>query len=288
MNNQVVIEKYELLKSEFQKNPLSLNVTTKLAEVNSCCLQYLQECSTIDLISKVEGKEYFAFQNSSGKISRAVNKKQYLTNSGDITVFWDSIRSRSLKELSETTITNICYSTVINFCTVIDLLKTGDQKTPGTYFEYFIGHLYATHFGIPPRTQLEVLNLDMNSKLPTDFIFDLGKDKPKFHIPVKTSTRERVVQVWAHQRVLDGVYGTGRFLGLLTCLNETKLNHNTLETIEICLPDQWRIYQLFIAQLKRIYYLDLPVRYQELNSVFPKIHIKTFGSFFHEYPSLLE
>jgi hypothetical protein len=103
-----------------------------------------------------------------------------------------------------------------------------------------------------------------------------------------SSTRERVIQVWAHQRVLDGVYGNGRFVGLLTCLAETKLDHRTRDVIEICLPDQWRLYQLFISQLKRVYYLDVPQKYSELNTFFPKIHVKQFGEFFHEKELLLE
>ena len=135
---------------------------------------------------------------------------------------------------------------------------------------------------------MDVLNLGLRTTLPTDFIFDLGTEEPKFHVPVKTSTRERVVQVWSHQRVLDGVYGTGRFLGLLSCLAETKVDSRSLEVTEICLPDQWRLYQMFIAQMKRIYYLDIPEKYRELNTVFPKINVKEFGEFFHEIDTLSE
>ena len=87
-------------------------------------------------------------------------------------------------------------------------------------------------------------------------------------------------------RNIDGVYGTGRFLGLLTCLSETKLDHTTLEVVEICLPSQWKIYQLFISQLKRIYYLDPPDKYMVLNSNFPKIPVEPFGKFFKEYDTL--
>jgi hypothetical protein len=128
----------------------------------------------------------------------------------------------------------------------------------------------------------------MKAKLPTDFVFDLGQDRAKFHLPVKTSTRERVIQVWAHQRVLDGVYGTGRFLGTLVCLSENKTDKKTREVIEICLPDQWRVYQMFVAQMKRVYYLDVPARYQELNKVFPKIIVKPFGEFYREIDALAE
>ena len=58
------------------------------------------------------------------------------------------------------------------------------------------------------------------------------------------------------------------------------------EVIEICLPAQWRIYQMHIAQLKRIYYLDVPATYEKLNEVFPPIAVKSFGHFFFEADTL--
>jgi hypothetical protein len=89
---------------------------------------------------------------------------------------------------------------------------------------------------VEPTRLLPVLKLDLKGSLPTDFIFDLGSEKPKFHLPVKTSTRERIIQVWAHQRVLDGVYGVGRFLAIPFILTETKLDAIKREVSEICLP----------------------------------------------------
>jgi hypothetical protein len=127
----------------------------------------------------------------------------------------------------------------------------------------------------------------MNTTLPTDFIFDLGPGRAKFHLPVKISTRERVIQVWAHQRVLDGVYGTGRILGTPVILTETKTDKRTRLVTEICLPDQWLIYQMHIAQLKRVYYLDLPIAYEQLNTVFPPLRVREFGHFFTEFDSLI-
>ena len=215
-----------------------------------------------------------------------MNKEIYIDDPAVLDFFWKGLLSNSLTAVPSHDITKASYTVAISFCCTIDLLKDSDQKTPGTYFEYFMGYLYSRQFHIAPHKQLEVLNLDLGAKLPTDYIFDLGVNQPKFHVPIKTSTRERVVQVWAHQRVLDGVYGVGRFLGLLSCLSETKVDRTKLEVTKICLPEQWRIYQLFIAQLTRIYYLDIPVRYAALNNIFPKIHVKEFGEFFHEYNQL--
>jgi hypothetical protein len=88
--------------------------------------------------------------------------------------------------------------------------------------------------------------------------------------------------VWAHQRVLDGVYGVGRFRGILVVGTETKADTDSLKVTEICLPDQWKAYQLFISKLRRIYYLDVPVRYAALPSVFPYIQVKPLSAFFRE------
>lgn len=123
--------------------------------------------------------------------------------------------------------------------------------------------------------------------LPTDYIFDLGAGKPKFHVPVKTSTRERVVEVWAQQRILDGAFGVGRFICLLTCIGETNLEKNMSVGIT-CVPNQWMNYQLFVSQIKRAYYLDVPDKYNELNNRFPRIHVKEFGEFFHESDNLYD
>jgi hypothetical protein len=173
------------------------------------------------------------------------------------------------------------------FCCANDLLKKGDQKTPATFFECLIGHLLGRAFSVNPKTQIEVLRLKEEAgTLPTDFIFDLGEGRPQFHVPVKISTRERVIQVFAHQRVLDGVHGIGTYKGILVCLAETKLDHENKEVIEICVPNQWNLYQRFIAPFYRFYYLDVPEKYAELKRGNPPMPVEPFGKFFDEVRNL--
>jgi hypothetical protein len=176
----------------------------------------------------------------------------------------------------------VLYTAAASFCCANDLIRRDDRKTPGSFFEYYIGHLVARELGVNPKNHIEVLNLDMAAKLPTDLIFDLGPDKNRIHLPVKLSTRERVIQVWAHQRVLDGVYGINRFRGVLVCLTETNLIRDSGEVVEICLPEQWTIYQMFIAQLTRVYYLDPPTIYTKLATKYPFIRVTSFADFFDE------
>ena len=106
--------------------------------------------------------------------------------------------------------------------------------------------------------------------IPTDFVFDLGSGKNRVHLPIKLSTRERVVQVWAHQRALDGMHGTARFKGILVVMSETN-KQKDISATEVCLPNQWMAYQMYIAQLFRIYYLDLPEKYVTLKDAYPFI-----------------
>lgn len=47
-----------------------------------------------------------------------------------------------------------------------------------------------------------------------------------------------------------------------------------------------KVYPLYIAKLKRIYYLDLPLAYQRLNDDFPPLSVRPFGEFFFEWSAL--
>jgi hypothetical protein len=89
-------------------------------------------------------------------------------------------------------------------------------------------------------------------------------------MPVKTSTRERVVQAWTHQRILSEQV-QGSFKGMLIVFAETKLDANTHEVIEICVPDQWLIYQRYLTKIDNIYYFDLPEKYAQLQVNYPNL-----------------
>ena len=176
---------------------------------------------------------------------------------------------------------------VMAFCCAIDIQKSGDKKTPGTFFEYFIGYLFSRRLKANPVRRVEIHMRDKKVPLTTDFLFD-PKVRYALHVPVKTSTRERIIQVWAHQRVLDSTQGANLYRGTPVLMTETKLDKKTLEVVEICLPEQWRVYQGHISQLTRVYYLDLPQPYKALNQAFPhSITVKPFAEFFLEADALV-
>jgi hypothetical protein len=285
MSFEHVLAAYRKLQKQFPQDQKNSKITDLLERIVLDSLDIIVRFDKRTLTTGLLGKNYFSF-SSQGKISRAVNRELFIHDPKEINRFFAAIRKTEFTALDSTFLTRACYSSAVAFCCLTDIFKTRDQKTPATYFEYLIGHIIAAVLECNPTKQLDVLSGDLSAKLPTDFIFDLGEKRTKFHIPVKTSTRERVIQVWAHQRVLDGVYGTGRYKGILVCLSETKLDHETLDVVEICLPDQWRIYQMFIAHLERVYYLDVPVRYGQMISEYPRIEVRQFGDFFLEYKTL--
>lgn len=176
------------------------------------------------------------------------------------------------------------YTVAMSYPIANDLEKDGDKKSPGTFFEILIGHIVASRYGVNPIRQIVIPTLDEEVLIPTDFIFELGNNR-RIHLPIKLSTRERVVQVWAHQAMLDGMHGRGRFKGVLVCLTETNKQANK-SVVEVCLPNQWKAYQMFIAQLDRVYYLDVPVKYAALREAYPHIQVWPLSRFFQEADAL--
>ena len=243
------------------------------------------------------GKNYVVFQLMGGKkaYSRPVNIDLYneglaITSQGisNADILWNNIKNHTITNQNSHEITATLYSICMNYCICADLVN-GVKENSGNYFETLVGHLYSMHLLVEPTNQMNAVELDGESiSVPTDFIFDLGAGKPKFHVPAKTSTRERCVEVWAQQRILDGAFGVGRFICLLTCIGETNFKSSDLSVQLTCVPNQWINYQLFISQIKRAYYLDVPGKYNELNNRFPKIHVKEFGDFFHESNNLID
>lgn len=286
MARKGLLGKYDQLKGRVKAGLYAPENTAVIEAIYRESLKTLEPLDRIALTSQVEGKNYFAFKKGK-KISRAINGGLYEPDHEQWEALREAMHAEDLHGLDSGAITKILYSMAISFCAAIDIIKDGDQKTPGTFFEYFVAYFFTWRVGVEPTTSIQVLNVDgEDTRLRTDFIFNLGPKQRKFHMPIKTSTRERSIMLWAHQRLLDGVYGTERFMGTPVLMAETKTDKKKKEVVEICLPEQWRVYQLYIAKLKRIYYLDLPSAYEMLNEEFPPLCVRPFGDFFFEWSDL--
>ncbi len=256
------------------------DISEKLIAIISASRLFLDTLVRKALISKVAEKQYFMFHDTQrNKTSRPVNEGLYIDNLNIEDV--NSALSCKTDGISSETLTRIVYTAAISYCCAADILKQSDQKTPGTFFEVLIGHIVAVALEVNPEQQIRVPTLDMDITIPTDYVFNLGALKNRVHLPIKISTRERVVQVWAHQRVLDGMHGVARFKGVLVAMTETN-KQKDVSVVEICLPNQWIAYQMYIAQMFRVYYLDLPRQYLRLKDQYPFIQVRPFGDFYAE------
>lgn len=276
-----VQDEYQALSRLTKSHNLrSQEVANQLVKLCLASARFVANELTLEEVnSKVPGKRYGVLRRED-KRSRPVNLDKF---DAQLAIgFLAEGTLEQMHDLPPAERSSLLYSMIMSFCAANDILKKGDQKTPGTFFEIFIGHLFSHTYDLDPMKHIQVLNLDAESKLPTDFIFDLGPEKSKIHLPIKLSTRERVVQVWAHQRVLDGVFGAERFKGVLVVLAETNYQQKDNSVVEVCLPKQWAVYQMFIARMFRVYYLDVPQKYRTLKDRYPFIQVKDLSDFFDE------
>jgi len=262
--------------------------STQILKLALVALNFLNsECCLVDLISRVASKKYCGYHKKKTPklLSRPINAGLWEPDAQKIAAWWKKWRKGEAMEVMK--LAKVTYTVAAAYCVAVDLFDRGNKKGPASYFEYYIGHLYAVEIGVNPTTAVTFQVGDKTVRLTMDLLF-FPPCFTKLHVPVKISTRERVVQAWAHHRILEKVYGAGQFKGFLTVFAETKLDLQTREVTEICVPDQWLAYQTHLSVLDRIYYFDVPQRYIELAEKFPIINLKQFGQFFVEKAEVLQ
>ncbi len=268
----------------------------KSAETNACLssligvsLDFLKaQCTVVPLRSAVPGKDYFAYASRDlpTALSRPVNKALFIAQANAVVAQWKKWAHGSHEA---TGTERLSYTMGTAYAVASDLFDRNNKKGPATYFEILVGHLFAKSVGFNPTKRVEIPLPGSAVAMTMDFLFDVGSHCPRIHLPVKTSSRERVVQAWAHQRLLDAAYADTRYRGILVVHSETKLNLQSREVVEICVPGQWRAYQKFLSRMDRIYYFDTPARYAKLAADFPnEIPLKQFSAFFAEREALLK
>lgn len=249
------------------------------SSLSHCLFSFLDDTHRLCLKSKVPGKDYFAFENADGH-SRSVNRDLF-ADDNLVQRFLKQALARRINELTSGEITRACYTLCTGFAAVVDLLNPGDHQTPGCLFQYLITHLLTRDLHTNPSERVKVAVGDDSVTLTMDLVLDVGNGQPKYHVAIKTSTRERASEFWAQQHILDEAF-PGQYLGYFFGMSETKLDHRNLEVVEICVPEQWRAYQYYLASIKAVYYLDPPNIYLQLRGKPGGVDVKPFGEFFSE------
>ncbi len=240
----------------------------------------LQRSRRVSLTSRVEGKAYFGFQ-AAGQ-SRPVNQALY---AGGETEFARLLRAfgRGFPGAAGEQVVGATYTIAYSVFAAHDVYQVG-RKASATFFEILIGHIVARILGVSPRKKVRIP--ESGADLPTDYVFDLGRNRRKIHLPIKTSTRERAVQAWVHQLVIDRIFGNGVYRGVLVVSSETKRDTRTGEVIEICVPRQFQMFQSRVTEISRVYYLDAPQVYLDLANSFPRVDARSFGEVLTDLPNL--
>lgn len=278
---QHLSQQYERLKTIAATDLSGAGVAGLISEMALWARQMLRQAERVELTSRVVGKRYFGFRREGE--SRPVNQALYVDDRAEfnqlLRVFRRGFRTARGQDVIRSTYT-IAYSVFA----ANDVYGVG-RKASATFFEILIGHIVAGAVGVSPRKKVRIP--ESGTDLPTDYVFDPGPNSRKIHLPIKTSTRERAVQAWVHQLVLDRIFGTGVYRGVLVVSAETKRGSRTREVIEICVPRQLQMFQSRVAEISRIYYLDPPQVYLALATDFPRVEVRSFGEALGDLQELL-
>jgi len=275
------IADFDLIQKEIKKDARADSVTELFRSFGKANLAYLNQLERKPLTTSISNKQYFSFINAKTK-SRAVNQGSF-QDGALMDKFLNAVRSKQIaNELSSEEITRACYTLAVSLACTVDLENPGYKQTPGTYFQYLVTHLLTREFDCAPSERVRVKIGKDEVPLTMDLVLDLGNGKPKYHIAIKNSSRERASEVWTHQRILDTAFQSKKYIGIFAGLAESKLDHRTNDVTEICVPDQWRAYQHFVSRISAIYYLDPPTAYLNLNHKEPPMIVKPFGDFFFD------
>lgn len=177
----------------------------------------------------------------------------------------------------------VVYTTVSAFCLCYDVWKPKSRKTPGTFFEVLMASAARVRFpalalskhipikDLPVAAVADAL-VDVSGEegdaaeayrgdaVSTDLVLTNPKTGKGAVVPMKITTRERIVQPFAHQRILDSAY-PGQFGSFLACISEVQRDDNTGTVKQICVPGTVALFQKHLSKLNGLYYCDIPVRY---------------------------
>ena len=268
---------YEYVKDTCATELASAGAGDAILALATQSLRFLETQATYQpLVSAVPGKEYASYKLR-GTVARPANTRLWMRDPELLAPLWSAMGEG---QIAASDLASMLYTVALAPCLVLELFDRQNKKEPATYFECLIGHIFAKRLGRSPQKKLRLSVDGEQVSLTMDFLFDLGQGHGGVHLPVKMSTRERVVQAWAHQRILDGAFGTGHYRGIMVSFSETKLAKQTLKVTEICVPIQWLAYQKQLARLEAIYYFDLTDRYKEMSRKHPDlIQVREFSDY---------
>lgn len=258
--------------------------THLLVQVVTNALSLLKKKATLVHLGMCDEKSYSVFR-AGKEISRPFRTELFSVTPKEFQRDWTKLIETAIPNQrrfrSPSTETNrVLYTAVASFALCYDLWKPKSRKTPGTFFEIVVGSLLQLVLPSLRRTHHVILP-GQDENVSTDIVFHRPQpDVGGLVIPVKITTRERVVQPFAHQRILDSVFGEHVFRSILVCMSEMQRDGDSGANA-ICVPGAIRLYQSHLSNLTGLYYLDPPLRYLQAD-VADTVHVRTLGDLLSE------
>lgn len=265
-----IVIKHAVIKKMYDSG---VSPIEELKDITLECLQLLSVVERYDY-GYVGTKHYFCY--FSEKYSRPVATNLFILEPQEFVFLWDRLfsgideinHSCSLDEIS---IDRVIYTAIMSFAICFDIWKSESRKTPGTHFEILLGSTLDLFLrGFARSKHIVLPELD---KLSTDIAF--SNEGITLVFPAKTTTRERIVQPYAHQRILDSL-SPGKYKSILLCVSETQRDNKNTKVNDICVPGTIKLYQAHMSNISGIYYLDPPQRYLQ-DDILELVKVSTIG-----------
>lgn len=198
----------------------------------------------------------------------------------------------------------VTYTSVMSIACCFDLWQRSSRKTPGTFFEIFMASLlqqvvptaaFTKHIPLAALLQDPQIPIEGTAAAPiappeeeaekssvsTDLVVGARDQTGGLVIPLKITTRERIVQPFAHQRILDAAFGEGVFKSMIVCMSETQLDEKTKSVKQVCVPGTVKLFQKYLAPVEALYYCDIPQRYAaaDMQKIIP---VRSVGDLFRD------
>lgn len=253
-------------------------VTNSIGQIVEHCLTLLERADLTPL-GPCDGKDYHVFADSE-RLSRPVHLPLLINDAQSFAEAWSALHGSARPgerryDYAPGAINKVFYTASTAFGACYDVWKPGSRKTPGTFFEVLLGSVLEVVLPDFSRTSQIVLP-GQTRRLATDIVFSKPGLTGGLVIPAKITTRERIVQPFAHQRILDSVFGEGRFRSVLVCVSEMQRQGHTGANA-ICVPGAVRLYQQHLAPLSGLYYMDPPARYMQ-DDVVEHLNVDNLGA----------
>ncbi len=251
----------------------------EIGRISAEAVSILQMGAQLSKQGTMGDKEYYVFRTSNPEmLSRPVRMDLFIFSAKSFLKSWNHLLSAMDSKrgvIDYPDVDPVLYTAAQAFACVYDLYQPASRKTPGTFFEMLIGALLSLTTGLKRRKQIAIPKYGY--KVPTDIVLT-SSNGTSLVIPTKITTRDRIVQAWAHQRILDDVY-KGKYKSILVSVSELQRDGKR-GVNEICLPNQIGLFQAHLSKLSGMYYADPPLAYVTAN--FEDLPVRTLGQLFQK------